>query len=310
VADPTTVFWQTLVAAVNSAQQVLRPNYNIIRSIYMDTDTVAATVGQTINVVIPSDASQNVTDIGTGDAVISDIAFGTTPIVMAHHPMIGYPVRDFQQWNSPENIRKRFLDSALTAIHNYVNNDLGGLFNSTNFATNTPISTTAHIVTTTQALSGLTVLSDKFVPVENNPEDVSLLLPSQPYYAMLGDNQWTEALIAGNRTAEEVRETGRMPHAYGMTPKLDQQLPTTGAVGSRTYTAAILHKYAVCMVTRPIAAPETTVVESLVFDFYGVPVRVMYGYNHQKMAFVVTIDCGYGRAVVRPEMCQLYTIAE
>ena len=155
------------------------------------------------------------------------------------------------------------------------------------------------------------MLSDQFVPVRDNPNDMSLIVQSQPYTAILGDSNWTQAQIAGMKTAEQVRATGVMPVAYGFSVKLDQQLPTTGAVGSRTYTAALFHRWAVAMVTRPIATPDTNVVESMMMDFAGVPVRVMLGYNqYPKLGWVVTIDAGYGRAVVRPSMCQLYTIAE
>ena len=311
MANSVSGFWQTLVAAANEAQQLLHPNWELINSVYMDTDSQAATIGQTIDVVIPGDPSNNVTDAGVGDIVLSDISFGTTPIAFSHHPLFGYTVRDFEQFNSPQQIRQRFLDAALIGVKNYINNDLASLFNTTNFATNTAISCTSHIITTTQALTGYGVLSDQFVPVRDNPNDMSLIVQSQPYTAILGDSNWTQAQIAGMKTAEQVRATGVMPVAYGFSVKLDQQLPTTGAVGSRTYTAALFHRWAVAMVTRPIATPDTNVVESMMMDFAGVPVRVMLGYNqYPKLGWVVTIDAGYGRAVVRPSMCQLYTIAE
>ena len=73
----------------------------------------------------------------------------------------------------------------------------------------------------------MAVLSDQKVPVADDPENMSLLLPSLPYTAMLGDSQWTQAQIAGMKTAEFVRETGTLPTAYGMTAKLDQQMPVT-----------------------------------------------------------------------------------
>ena len=157
----------------------------------------------------------------------------------------------------------------------------------------------------------MAVLADQKVPVADDPENMSLLLPSLPYTAMLGDSQWTQAQIAGMKTAEFVRETGVMPTAYGMTAKLDQQMPATGASPTRTFTAAYLHRWAVAGVTRPLPPPDAKVVDYTYIDFMGVPIRITVGYNqYPKQGYIVTVDAGYGLKVVRDNMCQLFTIAE
>ena len=309
--NASTNFWQTVIAAASEAAQLLAPNWRMIESIYMDYKPQAATFGETLNIVIPSDPSQNVVDQGIGNTVLSPVASTVKSITFNNHPSFDYAIPDFAQFNSTVDVRRFFLDAALKSVKNYVNNKVCALVNSTNLSTNASISTTAHIITTAQALSGLTVLSDQFVPVTDNAEDMSLIVPSQVYFAIVGDNQWTEALIAGERTAEIVRSTGRMPTAYGLTVKLDQQLPTTGAVGSRTYSSVLMHRHSIALATRPLPNPETPVVEVMTLDFAGIPVRIMLGYNQYPVkGWVTSVECGFGLSIIRDNMAQLYSTAE
>lgn len=303
-------FYQTLVAAIVEASQLLAPTHQAIEGIYMDYSPEQAALGQTLNIPIPGDPSQQVLDWGVGDMVVSDSTWSTVSMVFSHHPGYATAIRDFEQYNSPTRLRAAVVDTAIKAIENYINNLITSLFTTTNFTTNAPISTTAHIITTAQANSGLAVLADQFVPTQDNPENMSLIVPSTPYYAMNPDSSWTAAQTAGMLTAETVRRTGTMPIAFGCKVRLDQQMPTTGTAPSRTFTGAIFHRWAIAMAVRPIAIPDTTVVKAMTMMFAGIPIRVMVGYNHIKMAEVFSIDCGFALKVVRENMCQLYSIAE
>jgi hypothetical protein len=220
-------------------------------------------------------------------------------------------VRDFEQFNSPERIRNVFLDAALKGVKNYTNARITALMTAANFPTHAAIAATTHIVTTTQFLSAMAVLADSNVPVANDPENMCLIVPSLPYTAILGDANWTQAQIAGMKTAEFVRETGTMPTAYGMTVKLDQQMTITGTAPTRTFTGIYMHRYTIGVVTRPLPAPDGNVVEYTYVDFNGLPIRIMLGYNqYPKKGYIVSVDAGFGRKVVRDYMGQLFTIAE
>ena len=318
MANTISGFFQTVVAAATEATQVLKPTWNMHRSIYWDFNPAERGVlGQTINVPIPTDPTANVADIGSGDNQLSDVTANTTSIVFDRHPQYGFTIRDFEQFNSPILLRRLFLDAALTGIKNNINNVICGLLTTSNFTTNSAISATGHVITIPQFLQGLGVLADQRVPVENNPEDMSLLLQSQPYYTIMDGTTggsgaaWNQAFIAGNRIAEQLRSTGSWPNAYGVSVKLDQQLPTSGTGGSRTYTAALLHRWAVAGVSRPLPAPDQKVVDFTYMDFDDVSIRIQLGYNlWPKGGYVVIVDAGYGVKVVRENMCQLYTIAE
>ncbi len=306
-----TAFWQTLVCAANEATRVLAPNWQAIESVFFDYDNTPATIGQTIDVPIPVDPSGSVADQGVGDTVLTDIAFSNVPIVFDQHPSFDYVVRDFEQFNSPERVRNVFLDAALKGVKTYCNGRITALFTAGNFPTNAVIATTAHLITTAQFLQGNAILSDQKVPVATDAANMSLILPSIPYMAVLGDANWTQAQVAGMSTAERVRATGVMPTAYGMTIKLDQQMPTTGTAPARTFIGAYMHRHAIGVVSRPLPQPDGNVVEFTYVPFGPLMIRVMIGYNqYPKKGYIVSVDAGFGRKVVRDNMCQLFSIAE
>ena len=310
-------FFQTLVAGVTEASKLLAPTWATSRAIYWDYRAdETGTIGKTLNVNIPVDPTSNVTDIGTGDINVSEFAFSTVPIVFAYHPQYGYPVRDFEQFNSPQQIRTVFADASMKAIKNHVNKQITDLFTTSNFTTNTAIETTSGIVTVPQFLSGMANLDDQYAPVSEDPENMSFITNSKPYYNMMdgtvgsGGAAWNQALIAGNRIAESVRRDGKMPYAYNCAIMMDQQLPTSGTAPSRTWTNVLLHRWAVAGVSRPLPPPDANVVNFSYVDFGGVSIRVSVGYDIKMSAYIVSLDAGYGLKVVRENLCQLFTTAE
>jgi hypothetical protein len=316
MANTVSAFWQTLVSQMTEATQVLAPTWAALERIYWDYSPAESALEQTLNVAIPADPANSVANIGAGDIIPTDISFSTTPIVFDRHPSFTYKVRSFEQFNSPLVIRNLFADAAIKAIKTYMNNDFTSLFTTGNFTTNTAITGSSSIITTTKFTGGLAVLADQRVPVENNPEDVTCLLPSVCYYALTdpastdGKN-WSQAFIAGNKFAEKVRDTGTIPIAYGTQFRLDQQMPTTGAVGSRTFTGALFHRWAIAGVSRPLPEPDGRVVEFERMQFGPLEMRMFMSYNHYPFdAWIVTIDAGYGRKVVRENMGQIFTISE
>jgi hypothetical protein len=262
-------------------------------------------------VVIPSVRTPNVVDMGVGDINLTDVNETTVAIAFNHHPSDALVIRDFEQYNSPVMLRRLFLDSAIKGLKEYANGQITGLFTTGNFNSYTAISCTSHDITTAQFLSGMAFLADARVPVADDPDNLTLLVPSTVYTGILGDNNWTQAQIAGMRTAEYVRQTGTMPTAYGMTIALDQQMPTTGSVGSRTFTGCYFHRWAIALVTRPLPPPDGRVVDYTYINFGGLPIRITLGYNqYPKQGWILTVDAGFGLAVVRPTMGIIFSVSE
>lgn len=332
-------FYQSVVVAAVEASQLLAPTWKAIESIFWDYRPEEAALGQTLNVPIPNDPTTAVADQGVGDIVLSDIGFSTIPIAYDRHPSYAYVVRDFEQFNSPATIRQVFMDAAMKGIKNSINASICNLFNTTNFATTTTpiagvsaISTTGHVVTVPQFLQGMSVLAKQNVPVANDPANMHFLLYPDAYMSLMDGTAggagaaWVQAFIAGGVTAEHVHLRGDMPTAYGMTLRMDQQMPSSVAGGgSGTSTGAYLHRYAIAGVSRMLPKPDQKVVDYTYVNFaanpmydgtFGdgatppFPIRVMVGYNqYPKQGYIVSVDAGYGLKVVRPNMCQLYSIA-
>ena len=319
MANSVSSFFQTLVASATEASQLLAPTWAAHDAIYWDYNPAQPTdLGQTLNVPIPADPTTNVVDIGSGDVTISDISYSTKSIVYNKHPQITFAVRDFEQFNSPIQLRNLYTDTALKAIKNSINSQIVGLFNTTNFTTNSQQSTTSHIITVPQFLTGRSLLADQKVPV-NDVKNMALLLPSTPYMALMDGTTsgsgaaWSQAFIVGEKTASQIHELGTIPVAFSTQVQLDQQMTTTGTVGSRTFTGALFHRWAIAGVSRPLPTPEMAakVVDYAYVNWGGLVLRIMVGYNqYPKGAALVTIDCGYGLSVVRENMGVLFSIAE
>src|ERR1017187_2613264 len=114
--------FQALVASFSEATKVLAPTHNAMDSIYWDfKPEEQGSIGQTLNVPIPIDPTRLVQDIGTGNGVVSDRGFTTVAIVLNHPPSFAFPVRDFEQVNTPYMIQKNLVDASMTAIKNNIN---------------------------------------------------------------------------------------------------------------------------------------------------------------------------------------------
>lgn len=315
MANSVTSFYQTLVAAAQEASQVLVYNLKAVDSVFLDYDpSVVADIGQVLNIPIPGSQTSSIYDAGSADVSLYDVSATTKAITMNKHPMASFVVRDFEQFNTPERLRNVFLDGALKGIKEDINSKVTALFTSGNFDTNSAISCTASIVTVTQFLNGKTALADQKVPV-NDAANMSLLLPSKPYNSIQDSSvaagqAWVNAQVAGMRTAETVRASGETPVSFGVTVKLDQQMPISGSAPNRTFTGALIHRWAVAVASRRLPEPDGRVVDYTYVDFAGIPIRIQLGYNQLKNGYVVTVDAGYGLAVIRKEMGQIFSIAE
>ena len=312
--------FQTIVSGVSEACQVLAPTWAANDSIYWDHNPEQpGSLYKTLNVALPTDPSAQVQDIQANDMVLNEAGFATVPIILNRHPQFSTPIRDYDQFQTPLQVKESFARGALIALKNFINADVAALATTANFTTNSAISCTGGAVTTTQYTGALAVLADQRVPVENNPRDMTFLLPSIPYYNLedpttgTAGAAWSQAFIAGNRFAEEVRATGKVPIAFGTQFRLDQQMPVSGASPNRTWTALLLHRWAMAGVTRPIHTPPAglKVCDVAYLPFGNIQIRVMTGYSfYPKGAEILSIDAVYGLKVTRENMGVIFSIAE
>lgn len=315
--------FQTVVAAMSDASQLLSPTHELANCIYWDFDPAVPTaIFQTMNVPIPGDPTSTISNVGTGDRTVSDLSLTTVPIVMNQNLSGSWPIRVFEQFNSQEQIKNIFMNALFTGMKNSINAQVAALLNTTNFTTNTAISTTSGVVTVPQFLGGQAVLADQYVPVQGDPQNMFFVLPSKPYTLMMDGTTssagaaWSQAFIVGEQTAASIHREAKIPVAFSTQFQLDQQMPTSGAAPSRTFTPAYFHRWAIAGATRPIPMPpEASKVVEFAYVPWGDPpfmsILVEMGYNQvPKGALIITISAGFGLKVIRENMCQLFSTAE
>lgn len=312
--------FDNVVAEFTKATELLSPTHGAMDAIYWEyKPQEVGVLGQTINVAIPQDPSNQVQDIGVNDLVLSDVAFETTPIVFNRHPSFAFAVKDYEQFLTPFQIQQNFVKASFTGIQNHINATVTSLFTSANFVTNPVISATGGLITVPQFLSAKATLIDQNVPVNGDPRDMTLLLPSVPYTLMQDATTggsaaaWSQAFIVGQNTASEIHDKGTVPVAFNTSVQVDQQMPTRGTTGSRTFTGALFHKFAVAGASRAIGTPPQAdkVAEFTYIDWKGMSLRVMLSYSHfPKGGLIFSVDCGYGLKVVRENLGTLFSIAE
>jgi hypothetical protein len=312
MANTLSSFFQTLVAEMTEAAEVLVGTTALMEHVYKDYAPIATSVGQTLNIALPPAVTSSVADAGVADPTFTDVSFTTKSIVFNKHPQFGYAIHDFEQFNSPAAIRQLMVDPAIKGVAENINAAIAALLTAGNFNVNSVINTTGGATTpisTAQFLTGYANLATQKVPVTDTP-NVAFLQPPLLWANMLGNTNWTQESIVGVNIAEEVRKQGILRVAYGAKLAYDQQLPVSGTTPNRTFTSAYFHRYAIALATRPLPKPDPKVSEFTYVDWKGIPLRVTLGYSVQKSAWLVNVDAGYGVAVVRPEMGQLFSTAE
>lgn len=312
MANTVSSFYQTLVAATTEASQALVGPNAFLDAIYLDFKPEAASIGQTINVAIPNGGAPptaSVADGGVADPVFTDISFSTAPIVFNKHPQFNYIIRDFEQFNSPLAIRQMFLDAAIKGVAEYIDQQVAALFTTANFTTNPAIATTSHIITTTQFLEGMANLLAQRVNC-NDVQNMTLINHPVVWTAIMGDSNWTQQSIASELIAERVRNSGEIGTSYGATIAHDLFAPVTGTAPTRTFTGCYFHRWAVAVATRPLPPPDAKVADYTYIMYKGIPLRITLAWSVIHNGYCVLVEAGFGLAVVRQNMGQLFTISE
>lgn len=308
--DPAVNFYQTLIAAASEASEVLVGSTKMIESVYLDyKPEVAPDIGQTLNINIPANASAAVSDIGTGDFSFSSPSTTVKSLVFNKHPSAAYVVTDFSQFNTPADVRTRFLDSYLKAILENVNTDLCSLLASANFTSSTPTVVGAALGWAKADVGAAwgELVTNK-VPVNDLGDFFGIVHP-KTYAAMLEDDYWTANSQIGYQLAGQVRRYAMLGQQWGALIDYDHAVPVAGTT-TLVYSNALFHRHAIALAVRPLPLPQTNVVEASIVNIKGIPFRIMLGYNQTKQGWVTTVDTAYARGVIRPEMGVIVSTTE
>lgn len=315
---PTTnsidAFMPTLVKSVLDLSQKLTGTFAVLDSVYIVGGEDAQSPGPAKQIDIPVPTPMTATDIGSSGFTAQNAVATVKSIPYNKHPAIPYIIRSFEQFRSVENIRDGFLDQAVKGVAEFVNRDLAGLFTASNFPTYA-----VHNNSTTaggQKLVAADIVKawgDLATGKVNLKDFANLFLRSHPkvYGNMLVESTIVDEGKVGVRFADDARRQAILAQQFGAQTDQDIDMPfTNGAftsTGDDVYTSAFYHRTAIALATRPLPEPDLNTTKYIPLNFKGLNMRVMISWSHVEDGWLVTVDAGYGRAVVRPEVCSLLT---
>lgn len=116
-------------------------------------------------------------------------------------------------------------------------------------------------------------------------------------------------LNVGDRITIQSDSTGTV---YTVTAVTDATHATIGPVfGGSTasgkaatqagYTCLAAHQYAIALAVRPLELVNDGTTQSRLVMLAGIPFRVMVSYQHLKGGYLMSVDCGCGVKVIRPD---------
>jgi hypothetical protein len=308
VINPTAGMMMTVLTALNRAQEALRFQNAFIRRIFWDYQPVVAVPYATLNVNIPTVITSNVTNIGAGPLQPQPYAFTTVPITLDTNMSNSYIVYDWDQTRIAYNLQFFFFQPKLEELMRAINQQIvaqftPALFNAYPIFTGT--GTAPGQMTRADITTAWKNLAQAGVPVDD-VDNVSLIVQTGTYGAMLSDQQFIYQYIVGDRSAEEVQQRAQLRTQYGADVFYDQQLApfTTGAGNA----CALFHRYAVAGVTAlpPRGGPQ--VLESTE-EVFGLPTRIQIAYDMLNQGWMVHMHVLFGLKTVRPEMGSLFQTA-
>jgi hypothetical protein len=290
--------FETVVAAGTEASRHLSFTNLMLERIYMQYKPEVATLGQTLNVNVPTVDEETVTDIGAGDLSTSDTDHDTVPIVFDKNPSTSFVIRDFEQVRTPVAMRELYVGPRLEALIRKVNRSVAALVTEDEFDSYSAITGGADIFTKANLAAAWNNLVGAGVPVSDGG-NLFFTTHNLPYSNMLQADEFSKESTVGVRRTEAANDRAVILPQFNAQLGYDQTFPT---ITTGVYAGLLHHRYAIAMRTALLPAGDPGVVrEATIFPKPNLPVRLQVGYSQIKQGWVVSMNCPHGIKVVRPD---------
>lgn len=264
---------------------VLEANMVLGSLVHRDFEAVVANFGDTVNSRKPASFTAN-NKGATANTTIQDATATNVPVVMNKHKEVTFQIFDIEATKSFKAMVDEYLRPAGIALANAVDVDVSGLY--TDVSTNTI--TIAGDMTASSLADIVKKLNDTKVPMDQR----RLVISSDQHAALLKDANFINAEKSGDQgTAVREASLGRK---FGLDIYMDQNVTQVAGTPPTDKNLAF-HRNAFALVTRPLssAVPANTInVNMAAISYNGVGLRVVMGYDINKLATQVTIDILYG----------------
>lgn len=305
-------FFAAVTAAANEASNALVSNTPFLDSIRVDFEPEPMQPMGTIQIVIPN-SSPSFSDVGSGAMTLNTLNSTTVNLPFNTHPAYGFQVPNWDQLRTPANIRAKFLDEGFKAGLEYLDNAIAALALPTKFTTNTRVvCATQNVITAAEITLAWQRLVDSKCPVRDMG-NMFLMVGSPVYAGMLKDTTfWTPNSQVGYQIAGNIRRSALLGQQFGVWADFDTHLPTSasGSPQASSKSNLMFHRNAIALALRPLAPPTAPGVLSQTVYYrnptwpsnMAIPFRVNLSYGQLALSDVISIDFGFGLAVVRPEL--------
>lgn len=300
MANSTTGYFETLVAAANEAQTSLKYTNAFSEWVYAGHKPVTAQIGQTLNVPIPTVNEGDVTDIGGGSITPTDTAHTNQQIVFDKHFSTSFVIKTWDDIRTPRDLYSIWLEPRLEGLLRKVNSTLFGLVNTTQFNVHSSITGGSDTFTRANLGTAWANLTAYGVPT-SQPNSMGFITHPAVYANMTSSTDFYQESIVGKDVAEMVQQRAMIADAYNTRIVYDQHFtPTSGA-----YPALMFHKYAIAVVSANLpSANDPSVQETVALPRPWLPVQIQMQYSLRDQGMLFHMHCGWGCKVVRPEFGQ------
>lgn len=298
-----TNFFSTIVAAANIAAAAPTFSNAMIDLVFSGYEPAVGTVGQTIDVVIPTVTEADATDIGSGALNITDTSQSMVALAVSHKYSVSKRIQSIDQARSERDLAEFFMKPLMETLLRKVNSSLTAFISSSSFTTNA-VTGSGGKFTRLNLTDARQKLFDQGAP--DNNEDLYLITSSVPYYATLADSGFNTWSNVGETAAVDALQRGVLVPALGAKIYADQKVPVlTGPA----YPSLFAHKYAIA--ARYLVEPSvdnTWVKEAIVYPRPNLPVKIQAGYDLVNQGTIIHLSTLMGSAVTREAFGCLITV--
>jgi hypothetical protein len=312
VTNSTSGIFSMIPGALNRASAAPKFTNAILDSVFLDDRPAVGSVGQTIEVLIPTVNASNVSFIGAGPVVPHNAAQTAVALSVTQKASNTYMLPTYNSALTEIDLAKFYIGPWLEELvrkvgFDFTNTLIGGaspgtsgvtLPSSSNFAANTIVTGSGGHPTRANISTATAELFAQGAPVDDE-SDMFLITSGNPYYAMVADTTFSYQYIVGNDASADANQKAYLVNINGARILKDQNFPV-GTGSTPTYYAALYHRFAHAARFLVEQTPMNKVAyEQIIYPKPGMPVRVEWWYDPFNQGAFCSLTALYGVAVTR-----------
>src|SRR5579859_37635 len=250
--------------------------------------------GKQLNIGYPGTFAAQDKVAGTAVTAQAPTGGATVSLALSKHKVVDFMVEDYAAAQANSDLLARYVEPAVIAIAEQIENDLWTLYSS---FTGTSVGTSGTDLTAAVIRSARKTLNDAKAPMQ----DRYLVVSDKDEIALLGDSTLAQYYAFAQPSGIT---QGQLPTLYGFDTYVSQLVPVVTGTPNSTKCIAF-HKSAMMLAMRtfqPIPAGSGVATATVVDDMSGLAIRVVKQYKAEYRAEYVGFDVLYGFVSLRPNV--------